>query len=157
MRQATRKGMLVKLCIEQPCASAARARGMCNKHYLRKYLKGEIEVLPQGQPIEYYFFRWVDASAPCWEWTGNLDRDGYGRFKVGPAAGRPASEVGTFAAHRWSYEFLTGEKLGDLVLDHACRNRPCVNPDHLTPMTKWDHDSKTMREVHGIIRRPEPN
>jgi len=62
----------------------------------------------------------------CWVWTGTLDRDGYGKVKE---SGR------SFAAHRAVYEALVGPIPDGLQLDHLCRNRSCVNPSHLDPVT----------------------
>ena len=65
-------------------------------------------------------------SGSCWIWTGGKDSSGYGSFKVG---GR---RVGV---HRWSFEYHVGEIPPGLQLDHICRNRACVNPAHLEPVT----------------------
>lgn len=63
----------------------------------------------------------------CWNWTGYLDKDGYGRF------------LGAFekktSAHRLVYKIMVGEIPDGLTLDHLCRNRRCVNPSHLEPVT----------------------
>lgn len=62
----------------------------------------------------------------CWEWTGYRDPDGYG--KVGKDGhDRKASRV--------VYEALCGPIPETLELDHLCRNRSCVNPLHLEPVT----------------------
>ena len=74
-------------------------------------------------------FAGLDA---CWLWTGKLHhRGGYGgwRIKVG---GRSVY----FTAHRVAYQLLVGEIPEGLQLDHLCRNRACVNPDHLEPVTQ---------------------
>lgn len=67
----------------------------------------------------------VDESG-CWNYTGFLDRDGYGMFRVGPDQRR---------AHRVSYEMFVADIPDGLVMDHLCRNRSCVNPTHLEPVT----------------------
>lgn len=72
------------------------------------------------------FFSKVDASGICWEWTAAL-AFGYGRFRV-------ADKI--VQAHRWTWEHLVGEIPEGLDLDHLCRNRKCVNPDHLEPVSR---------------------
>lgn len=59
----------------------------------------------------------------CLEWQGGLDKDGYGRF-CGP------KRKGV-RAHRWAYEHWVGRIPDGAVIDHLCRNRKCVNPEHL--------------------------
>lgn len=69
----------------------------------------------------------------CWEWTGALS-DGYGYFKR--AVGLEPRMV---KAHRYAYTYLLGEIPEGLVLDHLCRNRKCVNPLHLEPVTNEEN------------------
>ncbi len=61
----------------------------------------------------------------CWEWIGGTSR-GYGRFWSG------RSQV---PAHRYGYERFIGPIPVGLTLDHLCRNRSCVNPEHLEPVS----------------------
>jgi len=76
--------------------------------------------------IEDRFWAKVNKTATCWGWTACLNSNGYGMFKV---AGR------TVCAHRFAYELLVGPIPEGLVTDHLCRNRSCVNPGHLEPVT----------------------
>lgn len=62
----------------------------------------------------------------CWEWTAARTREGYGRFGL---HGRRRQ------AHRVVYQWLVGPVPDGMVLDHLCRNRACVRPDHLEPVT----------------------
>lgn len=62
----------------------------------------------------------------CWEWTGTISREGYGRKTI-RVSGRRRSEY----AHRWMYQAKIGPIPAGAELDHLCRNRKCVNPAHL--------------------------
>ena len=68
----------------------------------------------------------MSGPTSCWVWPGSL-RHGYGRV------GLPDDTV--VMAHRWVWERLRGPIPEGLVLDHLCRNRACVNPAHLEPVT----------------------
>lgn len=57
-------------------------------------------------------------------------RGGYGRLHV---------EGSKVWAHRYSYEMLTGPIPDGLVIDHLCRNRACVNPAHMEPVTSREN------------------
>lgn len=67
----------------------------------------------------------------CWDWSRYVDSDGYGRVKI-----RGKSER---RAHRAVYEELVGHIPDGMDLDHLCRNRRCVNPEHLEPVTKREN------------------
>lgn len=69
----------------------------------------------------------------CWYWVGAADGKGYGSFWVVPKMVR---------AHRWSYEQFVAQIPSNLVIDHLCRNRSCVNPAHLEPVTNRENWSR---------------
>lgn len=72
------------------------------------------------------FWSKVEKTEGCWNWTACLTHDGYGRFSLKRKAR---------LAHVISY-LLSGNEIPDgMTLDHKCRNRKCVNPDHLEPKT----------------------
>lgn len=78
---------------------------------------------------EERFLKYVlpEPNSGCWLWTGALRRGTkYGSFWDGK---------GPCFAHRWSYEHRHGHVERNLVIDHKCRNRICVNPDHLRAVT----------------------
>lgn len=72
----------------------------------------------------------VQRSEGCWPWHGSINRGGYGVLTLG---GREGKKV---YAHRLSYELHVGPIPEGLELDHLCRNRRCVRPDHLEAVTR---------------------
>lgn len=66
------------------------------------------------------------SDTGCWEWTGTILDSGYGQYW---------SDGRGVYAHRYVYEQLVGPIPDGLTLDHLCRNRRCVNPAHLEPVT----------------------
>ena len=75
----------------------------------------------------------------CWLWVGRTDRGGYGKYG--------ANGLG---AHRIVYEKLKGKIPEGLVLDHLCRVRCCVNPDHLEPVSIAENNRRSAAYVYDI-------
>lgn len=75
----------------------------------------------------------------CWIWQGPLNAYGYGQFPLGRRNHKAQ-------AHRAFYEHHRGPIPSGLELDHLCRVRACVNPDHLEPVTH----AENLRRGAGI-------
>lgn len=83
------------------------------------------------------FWAKVDRSSDCWLWTGARGSEGYGRLTL---------HQRRFGAHRLAFIWANGAIPDGLVLDHLCRNRLCVRPDHLEPVTVLEN---TRRGLNG--------
>jgi hypothetical protein len=74
-----------------------------------------------------------NTETGCWEWTASRTNGGYGAVRMPGIAN---------VAHRALYILLVGEVPDDLPLDHLCRNKLCVNPDHLEPVTQQENNRR---------------
>lgn len=86
--------------------------------------------------MEIRFWSKVLLGDDCWEWTAARSRTGYGNFYVG--VGRDGRK-NYAAAHRVAYQSVVGPIPEGLTLDHLCRNRGCVRPDHLEPVSNREN------------------
>lgn len=103
------------------------------------------------QPLADRFWPKVNKEGPlwngtrCWIWTASINPDtGYGQIYAGH---------GPRGAHCVAYELLVGLIPAGLELDHLCRVRECVNPNHLEAVP---HAINSQRGMAGRwIRRPK--
>jgi hypothetical protein len=87
-----------------------------------RYINGHFQRAQRLSPVDYL----VDELTGCWVWQRYVDPRGYGSMRNGRRIE---------SAHRAYYKQLKGPIPQGLVLDHVCRNRACVNPDHLEAVT----------------------
>lgn len=127
-------------CWQGNCPESAVKWGMCSAH-----LQMWLDVHPRRTTEDRFwsYVRKVEGDG-CWFWMGALDSNGYGIFNVPRDDGKVCEK-----AHRYSYLLTTGEVAGDLHLDHLCRMRPCVRPDHLELVTAAENNRRkpTFRAV----------
>lgn len=118
-------------CSFDGCERPSRSRALCKAHYeqqrrgepLRPVRLRRTESIPSAE----WFWQQTFPSGDCREWTRALNSDGYGSLSVG---GRPMK------AHRFAYLLSNGAIPDGLLVDHECRNRRCVEPNHLRLATK---------------------
>jgi hypothetical protein len=72
------------------------------------------------------FIKKVDVNSDCWEWQASLSHNGYPLFTMHGKNVR---------AHRWIYEKLFEIDISGKDIDHLCKNKKCVNPEHLEAVT----------------------
>ena len=73
---------------------------------------------------------WIqgESDEDCWNWIGSVNkRTGYGKKQF---------DGKTLLAHRWMYQNRVGTIPVGMVINHICRNRKCVNPQHLEVVTQ---------------------
>jgi hypothetical protein len=80
--------------------------------------------------LDRFFEKVTVNSGGCWLWRGPVHRNGYASFNLGGHQGKKV------LAHRWAYENFIGPVPKQLDLDHLCRVRHCVNPEHLEAVTR---------------------
>lgn len=118
---------------------------MCRPHYKADQRSVLIADGKLEQAWETQFWSKVEIGHPlgCWEWRGTrCPEKGYGKATVAYRGN---------GAHRLAYEYFHGPlgldpATGDqLELDHLCRNRGCVNPDHMEPVTHAENIWRSSR------------
>lgn len=120
------------VCSVDGCERKPHQDGMCYMHVRRLANHGETTDPPVRK-----FWAQVDKDGPlpderpdlgpCWVWTGCVHKaTGYGLF---------GARVGSRLVHRIAYQYVVGPIPKGLHLDHLCRRRLCLRPDHLEPVT----------------------
>jgi hypothetical protein len=92
------------------------------------------------------FINTIKVVNECWEWQNKLDIDGYGIFR---------HKNKNVRAHRFSYGYFNQiDKLDrNMHVDHLCRNRSCVRPDHLELVTPRENTLRGLDAKAAINAR----
>lgn len=96
------------------------------------------------RPIKDRLEEKVEHRGGHWLWTGSTTSNGYGKIGAG-------EKRGWLLAHRVSYELFVGPIPTGLQVDHLCRVRNCVNPEHLEAVT---HAENLRRGAGPPKKRP---
>lgn len=81
------------------------------------------------QPLFERVFKKVEV-ADCWYWLGTIQPNGYGKININGQ---------NKLAHRFMWTYLVGPIPKDYQIDHLCKVKSCVNPDHLQPVTSQEN------------------
>lgn len=111
-------------------------------------------------PIEQRLWMSVEkgiSDDACWLWVGSKINNGYGVIRKP----RSAKKKGTALVHRVSYEIAFGPIPDGLDIDHKCRVRNCVNPNHLRTCTRRQNtlwgigpSAKNAQKTHCLRGHP---
>jgi hypothetical protein len=80
----------------------------------------------------------IDGETGCWNWIGQLNHAGYGKFYYHKDGKR-------HRIHKFMYIFAGGNVPDGYELDNLCRNRNCCNPAHLEPVTHAENMFRARR------------
>lgn len=126
-------------CSEVAAEERWGKRGLCHGHWTQ-FNRG-YEFTPILRTTSERFWSRVEKKdTGCWDWQGSHNGLGYGEIRV---------NYQKIYAHRFAYEELVGRIPDGLELDHQCHNPPCVNPDHLRPVTHQEN-MKNRKDKRGI-------
>lgn len=96
------------------------------------------------QPPEERFWKHVEKSDDCWNWTASLS-NGYGQFSKGNKQ--------ITLSHRFSYEIHIGKIPDGMFICHKCDNPRCVRPDHLFLGTSSDNMKDMASKGRGVFQK----
>lgn len=87
--------------------------------------------VPTEADLRRFFIKCaISPATGCWVWLGQRNEAGYGRFRY---AGKKQM------AHAFA-TFMVGRPCPvGMEHDHLCRNKPCVNPEHLDQTTTMEN------------------
>lgn len=109
-----------------------------------------LDPLPEGwteKDVDRFFAKVeVPDVLGCWQWVASFNSHHYGQFRIWGK---------TRTAHRLAWSLIVGPIPVGLDLDHLCRNRGCVNPRHLEPVTRRVNTQRGMAAERTRASRAE--
>ena len=118
-------------CSYETCKLIVTANGYCQGHYMQLRRGYSLTPLYNHLSMQDRVEMKINKdSNGCFVWTGNVDTGGYPQMKF---RGK------TLLVHRAYYKEIVGDLEPHNTLDHLCRNKLCVNPEHLEPVSRSEN------------------
>lgn len=130
-------------CSVPGCSNPHRSYGYCKLHATRFERHGDplVSMTPgRGMSPQEQLEHFVQKTDSCWLFQ-KLASNGYGYVRVGRTRDY---------AHRVSYRLYKGEIPDGTEIDHLCRNRACVRPEHLEAVS---HKENILRGESPYAKR----
>lgn len=121
----------MRKCTIEHCANNSHALGFCGMHYGRFKRHKDPLIIKRVYPkralsLKERIENKILKTDKCWLWQGEIRKNGYGSIRINKK---------NYTIHRVYYELNKGQIPTGLTIDHLCRIKNCINPDHLEPVT----------------------
>ena len=109
------------------------------KPTVNRYRKPKREIVIPERVAERAATKWDDNGDGCWISTYSVASHGYAQI-----GWKDTDRIQVVTAHRAAWVYFTKEQIPEgMVIDHMCRNRRCVNPEHLRMITNFENARRT--------------
>lgn len=139
--------------LTRDCSRCGIAKPLTPEHFARDrggYARNCRSCKGKRPSFEERFWGKVQRGGPgeCWEWQAGRGNHGYGELQRG------ARGQGMATSHRVAYELSIGPIPDGLCVMHACDNRVCCNPAHLSLGTLADNNQDMKIKGRMVCRPP---
>ena len=86
----------------------------------------------------------INKTDSCWVWHGAIADNGYSKVRF---------RNKHTSVHRVIYEHYKGKIPKGFQVDHLCKNKLCVNPEHLEAVTPAENTRRASKKANLLIVR----